>query len=538
MRKRVYVVLALVLVLFAGICARLFWLTQDDLHPVSEQQSSRRQVIAVARGTVYDRYLQPLVNADKQIKAAIAPQQSALTAIRDTLPKEEAETLLSRLQGGDPVVSALSFWLPPAEGITQLSVPIRYSSSRACHVIGYVDDEWHGVTGIEAGYEEVLSSFSGEASVTYQVDALGNVVISGKEQLESTLPRCAGGIALTIDAQVQDAAEQAAADGLSRGAVVISDPDTGELLACLSCPSFDPNNVEDALTDAASPLLDRALTDYNCGSVFKIVTAAAALEKGIRADQTYICTGSYTVGENTFHCHNLLGDGKQTMEQAMANSCNCYFIQLAQAVGAKSLRETASAMGFEDLFEPAQGYRSARALLPSKQTLSADAALANLSIGQGELMATPLHINALTAAVANGGIWHEPTLYEGEVNEEGTLTCAKEKEGKRVFSEETAKKLQKMLASVVTNGTGSEASPAVAAAAGKTGTAETGWEQDGKEVVQSWFTGFYPAEKPQYVITVLSENGGTTGQTAAPVFAQICNRLLNAGLVENAQDLY
>ncbi|MBQ9414661.1 MAG: hypothetical protein IJU16_05995 [Clostridia bacterium] len=533
MKKRVWISFALILVMFAGITARLYDLSQGAAYPASQWQSSARQVIAVSRGTIYDRYLQPLVNREQKIVASLSPFQSVIEAVRGGLSPAEAAAILRQMQTTQPITAPLSVWLPPTIGVTQCAAPIRYETDGlAVHTIGYIDDTGHGITGIEAGYDERLRAYSGEASVVYQVDALGQIVEGGEQDYENTLSRAAGGIALTLDSDVQKIAQKAAAQLLKNGAIVISDVLSGQVLGTASAPTYEQANVESALHDAAAPLLDRTLINYDLGSVFKVIVATAALENGIDPRIEYICTGSYTAGGEIFHCHNLLGHGKQTMETALANSCNCYFYDLARRVGAKAIRETAVSFGFDQVLTAASGVETARALLPDAKTLSAPAALANLAIGQGNLMASPLHINAMIAAIANDGIWQMPSLYFGDVDEQGNIRTADPPSGIRVCSKATARQIRDMLAHAIRDGTGKAAAPVVGEAAGKTGTAQTGWEKDGKTVVQSWFAGFYPLDTPQYAITVLSENGGNNGYAAATVFAAICDELFSAGLVK------
>ncbi len=534
MRKRLICLLVSIAVMMTGLCVRLYGLSVSDLQTAAGLQSTRRDVIAVARGTIYDRYLQPLVNRTQEITLAVAPFAECIALMEQTLKGQERNRVLKELQNGNAVTVAAERWLPPTVGLTQIRAPKRYDDEPlACHTLGYINGDGAGVNGIEKAYEQLLSSYNGEASVTYTVDALGRVAMESDTALTNTLSNAAGGVALTLDGEIQRLVQQAAAAYLERGAVVVTDAASGEVLASVSVPAFDPNDVESALDDAASPLLDRTRTDYDLGSVFKVITAAAALENGFSVGKTYTCEGSVVVDGIRFHCHNPLGDGAQTMSAAMANSCNCYFIQLALDVGAAAICELAERAGLSGALTLTAGLQTSGAVLPSRRDLSADAALANFAIGQGDLMATPYHIAALYGAVASNGVMTAPSLFYGTVNERGVLTKdPTAPETVRLFSAQTASALRGMLEAVVTSGTGTAAAPDERTAAGKTGTAQTGWELDGEEVVQSWFAGYYPADDPQYVITVLSENGGENGRPAAPLFAAIAGELFYAGLVE------
>ena len=533
MCRRAVAFLAVMAVVLTGLGVHLFTLTRGELRTATAQQSTRREVIAVARGTIYDRYRQPLVNRSKQIVASVAPFAECVTLMEKTLSGTHRQAVVTALEQGERVLVPLGAWVPPTVGVTQICAPVRYDEEAvACHVIGYVNGENKGVSGIEKAYDDVLASFSGSAAVSYAVDALGRASVSGEDVPDNTLDKATGGVALTLDSEIQRIAQETASSYMERGAVVITEAASGEVLASVSVPLYDQNDVETALTDAASPLLDRARADYNLGSVFKVITAAAALENGFSAATAYTCNGYTEVDGIRFHCHNVLGDGEQTMQEAMTNSCNCYFIQLALDVGAQAIYDLAVKAGFANKWALAKDTDTACAVLPSRRDLSADAALANLSIGQGDLLATPYHVAALFGAVAANGMLTPPTLFYGTVDEKGVLTKAPASaQSVRLFSEKTASQLRRMLEQVVEKGTGTAAQTAEGTAAGKTGTAQTGWEQDGKTVVQSWFAGYYPAHKPQYVITVLSENGGANGKTAAPLFAEIADALFEAGLV-------
>jgi penicillin-binding protein 2 len=273
-----------------------------------------------------------------------------------------------------------------------------------------------------------------------------------------------------------------------------------------------------------APLLNRALANYNLGSVFKVVVAAAALEAGYTTGTAFACDGALSVGGTVFHCHNRLGHGVLDMQGAMAQSCNCYFIQLAQAVGGQALYDMAVSLGFDSSLILADNIRTARAVQPAATELTG-AALANFSIGQGALLATPVHIAQLMSAVVGGGRYVRPSVVRGTVNAAGQVTELQQDAPTTAFSKETAVMIVSMLRKVVSEGTGGAALPEKGGAGGKTGTAETGWVVDGYTVSQSWFAGFYPAYAPQYVVVVLSEDAGQTGVKAAGVFREICDAL-------------
>ena len=169
------------------------------------------------------------------------------------------------------------------------------------------------------------------------MDGAGKPLQGIAPEIQNTLDEAKAGIVLSIDQQIQYIAEQAAKKYIDRGAVVVLEPKTGQVLAMVSLPDFQQDTLVEALDDERSPLLNRALCNYNCGSVFKIVSAAAALEAGVSLSESHTCTGSINVGGISFHCHNRLGHGVMSMVSGFAQSCNPYFIQLMQGVGGEAL---------------------------------------------------------------------------------------------------------------------------------------------------------------------------------------------------------
>ena len=527
MSKRMVAVFAAVLLAFGGIMARLYTLTDGQWQEAAGAQSKITVTVARARGTIYDRKLLPLTNTEQQYKAAVVSTPQALSALAQVLSDEDWQRVREQLETGKPAVVDFEKELAMTKGITLAKVPVRYSGQTlAPHIIGYVgDDGIHGVSGIEKAMDAQLIDCGGEVKVTYETDGRGQVLAGGKVEIKNTLSQTNGGVALTLDAAIQRVVECRSEQLLKKGAVVVMDPQTGHLLAAASFPSFQPSSLSDYLSAEDSPLFNRVTASYNCGSVFKIVSAAAALEAGIPMVQSYYCGGRVQIGNNVIKCHDTLGHGWQTMYGGFIHSCNPYFIRLIQSTGADALYRMASSMSFDSGLVLADGFATASAVFPSMQTLLQPAALANVSFGQGELTATPIHIAQMTAAV-NGGVMHPVRLVLGTVSADGQLT---ENEGDppvRVFTAQTAQALCDMMRGVVEEGNGEAARPEKGGAGGKTGTAQTGWKlENGETMVQSWFTGFYPAENPQYVITVLSEDAGTSGQQAAPVFKAICDDL-------------
>lgn len=534
MPKRTVLLFAALLFLFSGIILRIFQLTDGSFFEVGNRQSTVTVTAATARGTIYDRHLTPLTNCETQYSASVISTPEALAALSGSLTETEWQQLNKQLQNGKPTVQHFQSPVALAAGITQFVTPIRYSNDQlAAHVIGYLgDDGIHGVSGIEKALDDLLIQSSGSISITYQTDGTGKALQGGETKVENTLSRAKGGVSLTLDSDIQRMVEQVAGENISKGAVVVMEPNSGEIMALASFPDFEPTALAAYLDDSDSPLFNRALGNYNCGSVFKIVSAATALENGVPATQRFTCTGSIPVGNNRIKCHHVLGHGTLDLCGGFSLSCNPYFIQMIQLTGGTPLYRMASSFGLDSPIFLAPGYQTARAVMPTETDLLTPTALANLSFGQGDLMASPVHVSKLTASVINGGVISRPNLLRGTVNQAGEIIEAEDEAPTRVFSQKTASVIYEMMLETVENGSGKSAMPQYGGAGGKTGTAETGWKtKDGDTMVQSWFTGFYPAVDPQYVITVLVEDAGRNEEQSAPVFKKLCDALYRMGMI-------
>ena len=527
MQKRTVAAFVFIIGILGLLILRIYDISGSRFSEAADNQSRLKVNVANIRGTIYDSELRPLVNADTEYRVSVTSSPAAMDALSKCVSSSVFEQLSLRLQVGKPVVTKVDTLPSPTQGLSLFKTPVRYTEPLlAPHVIGYLDgSNLHGVTGAELVYDDILSKASGALTVTYTVNAVGKTLDGIAPEINDTLDIAKTGIALTINKDIQAIAEKVAKEYLKKGAVVVMEPTTGRISAMVSLPDFQLSNLKDSLNNPNSPMINRALANYNCGSVFKIVTTIAALEAGINPTVSFTCNGSFTIGENTFHCHNRLGHGRLAMADAFTASCNPYYIQLSQLLGSQKLYATASALGFERSIILDEGWKSARAVLPSEDELQSPSALANVSFGQGALMATPVHFAQLVASVVNEGYIVRPTLFLGKVDEKGTLTEQQPAPAQAAYSALTAKIMKSMMIHVVEDGTGKSGRPSEGGAGGKTGTAETGWKVGENTVIQGWFAGFYPAESPKYVIVVLAEDTQGTGGKAAPVFKKICEEL-------------
>ncbi|MBE6834854.1 MAG: penicillin-binding protein 2 [Ruminococcaceae bacterium] len=460
----------------------LFSIYSDFSVTTSKLKSSRKKVLCVSRGFIYDRNLLPLVN----------------------------EKIYNK-----------SYFLNENNSVNGITVD-RYNKNLLCsHLIGYVDSENKGVSGIEKCYDDILSYYSGELFIEYSLSATGNMIGEAGET-ENKNYLSFGGVVLTIDKNIQFVTEKCLDDGnLEKGAAVVMEVSTGKILALVSRPNFNPNEIEKYLNNENSPLINRALTEYSVGSVFKPIIAASALENGINPDEKYECKGRIKIGDTVFPCHKTDGHGETDLYSATANSCNTYYINLTKNIGFNTLLNTAENFGFGSRYEIADNLFTDNGKLPDENNLTIGEK-ANFSFGQGRLTATPVHLAAAYAAIGNKGIYNPPIIVDALVDENRTeYKKVKNNASRRVLSEKNSEIVLKALAMTVDDGSGKNAKSEIVSSVGKTATAQSGQFMNGKEITHSWFIGMFPRENPKYVVVILKENGESGSVDCAPIFKDI-----------------
>lgn len=461
MHRRSVASFIIMIALLGGLMLRIYDLTGRTLRQAAERQAGMVVTVANARGTIYDCRMRPLVNNGSEYRVAVTANPKAVSALSGCVSAEEWQDLTERLRTGKPAVSVVDTFPSPAQGLVMFKTPVRYGGRLlAPHVVGYMDgDGVKGATGAELIFDELLNECSGKATVKYTVDAVGKPLEGIAPVISDTLSKSEAGVVLTIDSDIQIIAEDAAKEHMTKGAVVVMEPKTGRISAMVSLPDFQPSTLAESIKNPDSPMINRALSNYNCGSVYKIVTACAALESGVSVKTEFSCPGSIDIGDVTFHCHNRLGHGTLSLYNAFAQSCNPYFIRLANLTGGQALYDMSAALGFDRPIFLFEGWKTARAVIPSETELLSPAAVGNLAFGQGTLMATPVHIAQLVASVVNGGEIIRPTLVKGTVGADRVLKEYPLAPAQTVYSENTAKTLAEMMVYAVDEGTGLSARP-------------------------------------------------------------------------------
>ncbi len=526
MRKRsdsgILMLLFAFAVMFFAVTANYFHIAEKQEYVAAASERSELTITsAEPRGTIYDRNMCPLVNAETEYRAVVVPSAvDRETAASCALDRGQ---FMLRFDKGEPFAFDCKGDTESSAGLTVFEVPRRYGREQlAQHVIGYISDGV-GVDGIERAYESILHDENAADSVTYQTDGFGRVLIGeGKTVTESGIER--SGVVLTIDRDIQRICEEEGS-GIGKGAVVCADVKTGDILAMASFPSYSAENVEEAVSDESCPMINRCLYSYSVGSIFKLVTACEALNEGM-GGYIYDCGGSIDADGQIFNCHLLSGHGIQSMSVAMKNSCNTYFISLSRMLDIAAYRGLAYSLRFGRENYLCSGITGSAGVLPTVRQLEIPAELANFSFGQGRLTATPLQITQLVCTIANNGKIPVLRLIRGLTLDGDSISGKKNPQLSQVMSEDSAESLREMMIYAIEDNPNANARAKYVSVGAKTSTAQTGrCDSDGEELCNAWITGFFPADEPQYALTVMIEDGGYGNETAAPIFSAVADRV-------------
>lgn len=523
-KQRIIVVFSLVLLFyFYGIYTLYNIVIKDEYALVVSSQSQSRIELATSRGNIYDCNLNPLVNLEDDILAVAVPSVNAYSDVIEFV-EIDAETFLS----SSTPISFYADYVIDSDYIDYFSVYDRYTEySIAENLIGYTDNSGNGITGIESAFNDILSSSGGSLIYNYDVNALGNIILGGDNYYENTLDEVTAGIVLTIDSEIQKYAEELSLL-LKKGSILVINTQNDEIKAIVSVPSYEQDSVYEYLDDENSPLINRSFSAYTPGSVFKLLVSISALEYGYDDRLTYDCTGEIEVDGVCISCYGGTAHGEVNMHTALVNSCNCYFINLALEIGAEEIYETAEDFGFGSITEFYENYNSSAGNLPELSSLMYDGNLANVAIGQGDLLATPIQIASMINTIASDGIYNELKIYLGEMLTDGTVIYEEYEDGIRITEQWIAEDIQKYMESTADYGTAKNGNTEEYLVGAKTGTAQTGVYENGEELLNYWYAGYVGKFTfAEYVIVVLEEGAVSGENNTAEVFKLMTEFLLN-----------
>lgn len=581
-RIKIILVLIFIFILMIALLGRVGYLQLIDGEHLKTEATARQtltETLLAKRGNIYDCngktlsisyetdkiYINPSDIEKESDKEIVAQGLASVLGIdsAELLAKinESTKRFLVASDVEKETVDKLKEWknnLKIATGISIESSTSRYypNGSLASTVIGFVGADNQGSYGIELSWNSFLSGTAGK-SVSLK-DASQSEIANSQQ----TYIAAENGydLTLTIDANIQSIVEKHLSEAVEEykcesGITIAMDPSTGKILAMADYPNFDCNNKDtpnsklaqiwDTLSseEKSKSILrmwaPKAVTDtYEPGSVFKIITSSIAIEENVMEPDiagTFNCTGSITVeGEKRpISCARASGHGKESLRDALANSCNPAFVQLGIKIGAKTSYKYYEAFGFFGktgislLGEPKSG------IFYDINKIN-DHELGTASFGQ-RFTITPLQMITAASAIANDGVLVQPQIVESMTNTDtGEVTTFQTKEVRQVISKETADTVASMMESVVTDGTGHRVVTSVEgmeqySVGGKTGTSEpiNTSKDDG---YTASFLAISPVENTKIVLLViLKAPGGTEhngGQIAAPTAGKMLREIL------------
>lgn len=419
----------------------------------------------------------------------------------------------------------------------------------ASDVIGFTVDGNVGSNGIEASYNNTLNGTDGR-EYGY-LDETSTVERTVKEAVNGDT------VVSTIDLQVQSIVEKhilefneqhkneaSAGEGSKNTAVIVMNPQNGEILAEASYPNYDLNQPRDLTKYYTQETID-AMSDeeqletlnslwnnfcvsdtYEPGSTFKPFTIAAGLETGIlTGDETYYCGGVLHVGDHDIHCSNRDGHGTQTLKQALENSCNVALMEIGEALGAEEFCRYQELFGFGEytgIDLPGEGETSG--LLYTPENMDA-ASLATNAFGQN-FNVTMTQLAASFCSLINGGNYYEPHVVKQIQDENGNVTENIDPVlVKKTISEETSEVIKDYMLGVVQEGTGSSAAVEGYDIGGKTGTAEKLPRGNGKYLVS--FIGYAPKENPEVVVYVVVDEPNVAAQASSSYATELASGIMS-----------
>src|SRR5213596_2768929 len=461
--------------------------------------------------------------------------------IAQNLSQQEYEKIKDRLPAGMTLRPVYVRIYPNGKVAGQI---IGYTGKTGRNPDGIVDNhetlwpETEGREGLEQTFNGMLTGKHGEYKLTFDKD--------GRKTSEKliTPPEPGYNVVTTLDLHLQQLAEKALEAKAKRGAMVIIDPNNGDILALASWPTYDPNLFVPSISaeqlkmlqdDPNIPLLPRAYrSSYPPGSTFKVAVGIAALEShAVYSEDQYECVPSIQIGNVTFHNWKKGDRGALNFVQALTESCDTWFYQVGIKTGAEPIVDWALKLGFgAKCGIPLRGEAEGR--VPNDEYVKAthgrrllNGDIANMSIGQGDTQVTPLQMAQAMGVIANGGRFYQTRLVRQVQSFNNEIVTAYNVRAKKTLnlSSQTLDELHTGMIDVVNGpgGTAHQASLDNVETAGKTGTAQ--WGPKNKERTAAWFAGFLPADQPRFAFAALYEGDVGSkvhgGSAAAPMIADI-----------------
>lgn len=568
----------IILIIFILLIGRIAWIQFVDgaeLKELASRQQTLNKIISPKRGTIYDANGKALaISADVDTitinpsKFIVKNDEEATLELQETVAKGLSEifeldygTVLAQVQSENSVetiikkveqeyVDKLEAWMEENDITTGINIDEdnkRYYpyDSLAAHVIGFTGTDSQGLYGIESKWDSTLQGTSGKIVTTQDVN--GSEISGTTEQYVEV--ENGSDIYLTIDVNIQKIVEEYLEQGVedngaTAGSAIVMDPETGDILAMATYPTYNLNSpytvttmteeeynalsTDEKRNELYEMWSDRNFSStYEPGSTFKLLIAATALEENITdvdVANDFECIGYTEVADRVIKCANSTVHGRQSLKQALGHSCNSAFIQLGQRIGASTLYKYLEAFG---LFE-----KTGIAITGESGSTFHDledvglVELATTSFGQ-RFEITPLQLITAVSAIANDGKLMQPRIVKEVVNADtGTVTEISTNEVRSVISEETAKEVREMMEYVVTDGGGKYGAVEGYSIGGKTGTSEPS-PSNPEEGYTVSFISIAPVDDPEVVVLVCIYNPSTENPYGSTIAAPIVSNMLS-----------
>ncbi|WFD09157.1 stage V sporulation protein D [Tepidibacter hydrothermalis] len=562
-KKRLVFILIIVSLIFSLLIARIGYLLLvkgDWLKEKAIAQQTRDIPIEPKRGTIYDRKGKELAVSITKSTVWAKPSEikdKKIVAKELSMILEEEEDEIYKKISKKVALVKVKRWIEDdkASQIRKLKMKgiwIAEDNKRyypygnfAAHILGHVSSDNEGVSGLELRHNKELKGFSGRLVIS--TDASGREIPRGSEKYHE--PKDGSGMVLTVDETIQHYAEKAADKALiinkaKRVHVIVMQPKTGDILAMVSKPDYDPNNYRTPIYKSFEEELNKysekdkikgwfkmwrnpIVNDtYEPGSTFKLITSAAGLEEGVvTPEDEFYDKGFIMVGGRRIKCwRHYRPHGHETFTEAVQNSCNPVFVEVGQRLGVKNLYKYIKAFGLTsktgiDLPGEENG------LMYNEKNVG-PVELATISFGQS-ISVTPIQLITAISCIANDGKLMKPRIVKEFIDNKGNVVKSIEPEMvRRVISQETSRTLRGIMESVVAEGSGKKAYIEGYHVGGKTGTAQKvidGRYAKGRYITS--FVGIAPASKPEVaVIAIVDEPNGDTqfgSTTAGPIIKEV-----------------
>lgn len=562
-KRRLLFYLACCVLGFSVLFGRLIYIElfrAEQWQEMAYEQQTRDRLISPQRGSITDRNGVGIakiqtVTAVSVIPAQIKEKEKTAQLLADilTLPYEEVlekvkqKVALVRIQTKVDMETAQKIRQADLPGVkVDEDVQRVYPyCDLAAQVIGFVGKDNQGIIGLEAKYDDILKGEQGK--ILTVTDSVGREISAQQQRIPPTDGKT---LVTTLDVVIQQYAEQTLAKaveakGAKKGAMIVLNPQNGEIYAMANYPSFDlntPFTINDETLAANWDNLSQkeqndalnqmwrndAINDtYEPGSIFKIITSVAGLEENVvEPNSTFYCKGFYVAGDRQIKCWRYpRTHGAQTFTEGVQNSCNPVFMEIAERMGAETFLEYMKKFGFYektgiDLAGEATG-------IIHKLENMGPVELATMSFGQS-FQITPLQLLRAASATVNGGYLITPHIGYGVADENGNMIETFSYDaGEPIMSKETSETMKMILESVVAEGTGNKASVKGYRIGGKTATSEKLPRRSGKYIAS--FMTFAPADNPQVMAFVMIDEpqgvyyGGTVG---GPIMKELLTNIL------------